>query len=160
MRLGIDRYSLRWQGWDAFQLLEYCAGLGLNSVQFSGRDYFASLDHDYLRRVKGRADELGLRLELGMGRIDRFASSFHAEEGSAEEQLGMMLRACTVVGSRVVRCYLGGHQERPGETPLTRHIAECVRVLRAVAPLARDLGVRIAVENHGGSICSPARCWS
>ncbi len=35
MRLGIDSYSLRWQGWDAFQLLEYSARLGLDNVHFS-----------------------------------------------------------------------------------------------------------------------------
>ena len=34
--------------------------------------------------------------------------------------------------------------------PLEEHIAECVRTLRAVASLARDTGIKIAVENHGG----------
>lgn len=30
MRLGVDTYSLRFQGWDAFQTLDYAAGLGLD----------------------------------------------------------------------------------------------------------------------------------
>jgi len=37
MRLGLDSYSLRWQGWDAFQFLDYAAKLGLDNVQFSER---------------------------------------------------------------------------------------------------------------------------
>ena len=150
MRLGVDSYSLRWQGWDAFQLLEYAAGLGLDNVHFSERANLASLDEAYLRGLRRRADELGLRIEVGMGSFDRLASSFRGELGDGAAQLGAMLRAAAVVGSPVVRCFLGSQAERLGPVPLEQHIEECVRTLRAVAPLARELGVTIAVENHGG----------
>jgi sugar phosphate isomerase/epimerase len=150
MRLGIDSYSLRWQGWDAFQLLEYAAGLGLDNVHFSERANLASLDEEYLRALKRRADELGLQIELGMGSFDRYASTFRAELGSGAEQLGALLHAAAVVGSPVVRCFLGSQTERLGPVPLAQHVEECVRTLRAVAPLARELGVKLAVENHGG----------
>ncbi len=150
MRLGIDSYSLRWQGWDAFQLLEYSAGLGLDNVHFSERRNFASLDPDYLTSLKHRADELGLSIEVGMGSFDRFSSSFRAELGSGEEQLTQMLNAAKIVGSPVVRCFLGTQNDRLGAVSLQQHLDECIRTLRAVAPRARDLGIRIAVENHGG----------
>ncbi len=150
MRLGIDSYSLRWQGWDAFQLLEYAAGLDLDNVHFSERRSFASLDPDYLTSLKRRADELGLTIEVGMGSFDRFAASFRPDLGSGEEQLAQMLRAARIVGSPVVRCFLGSQEDRRGPLPFAQHLDECVRTLRAVAPLARDLGIKIAVENHGG----------
>ncbi len=150
MKLGMDSYSLRWQGWDAFQYLDYAATLGLDTVQFSDRNNFASLEEPYLRSVKARADELGIDLEVGMGSFDRLASSFKPELGTGEEQLGAMVRAARVVGSPVVRCFLGGRPERSGTTTIEQHIEECVRTLRAVAPLARDHGVKIGVENHGG----------
>ena len=150
MRLGIDSYSLRWQGWDAFQLVEYAAGLGLDNVHFSERAHLSSLDEGYLRALKHRADELGLQIELGMGSFNRFASSFRGELGSGAEQLGTMLRAAAVIGSPVVRCFLGSQAERLGPVSIEQHIEECVDTLQAVAPLARDLGVKIAVENHGG----------
>jgi 3-oxoisoapionate decarboxylase len=150
MRLGVDSYSLRWQGWDAFELLGYAGRLGLDNVHFSERRNFASLDEDYLRRLKRRADELGLAIEVGMGSFDRLSTSFRAELGSGEEQLGDMLRAATVVGSPVVRCFLGTQADRLGAVPFRQHLDECVRTLRATAPLARELGVKIAVENHGG----------
>ena len=44
LRLGIDSYSLRSQGWDAFDFLEYSAKIGLDNVHFSERRNFASLD--------------------------------------------------------------------------------------------------------------------
>ncbi|HVB96194.1 MAG TPA: sugar phosphate isomerase/epimerase family protein [Chloroflexota bacterium] len=150
MRLGIDSYSLRWQGWDAFQLLEYSAGLGLDNVHFSERRNFASLEPDYLLSLKARADALGVQVEVGMGSFDRFSASFRPELGSGEEQLSQMLRAAAIVNSPVVRCYLGTQLDRRGAIPLRQHMDECVRTLTAVAPLARDLGIKVAVENHGG----------
>ncbi|MGH2354444.1 MAG: sugar phosphate isomerase/epimerase, partial [Chloroflexota bacterium] len=60
MRLGVDSFSLRWQGWDAFQILDYAARLGLDNVHFSERRHLAALDEEYLTALKRRADELGL----------------------------------------------------------------------------------------------------
>ena len=150
MRLGIDSYSLRWQGWDAFQILEYSAKLGLDNVHFSERRNFASLEPDYLSSLKHRADELGLAVEVGMGSFDRLSNSFRPEHGSGEEQLTHMLHAAKTVGSPVVRCFLGTQTDRIGPVSIQQHLEECVRTLRAVAPLARDLGIKVAVENHGG----------
>ena len=35
MKLGLDIYSVRSQGWNAFQHLDYAAELGLDVVHFS-----------------------------------------------------------------------------------------------------------------------------
>jgi len=61
-----------------------------------------------------------------------------------------MIEAARLVGSPVVRCFLGSQVDRSGPSTLEQHLEECVRTLRVVAPRARDLGIRIAVENHGG----------
>ncbi len=150
MRLGLDAYSLRWQGWDAFRILGYCATLGLDNVQFSERDFLASLDEEYLRAVRRRAEELGLSLEVGMLSFDRYSGLFRPERGSAEQQLGDMIRAARTLGSPIVRCVLGNRDDRLGPRPFAEHLEEGLRVLRAVSSLARDLEIRIAVENHGG----------
>src|SRR5438270_6651493 len=149
-RLGIDSYSLRSQGWDAFQFLEYSAQIGLDNVHFSERRNFASLDAEYLTKLRARADELGLAVEVGMGSFNRFAESFRAELGSGEQQLGDFVDAAVICGSPVVRCFLGAQVDRRGKVPFKQHLEECVRTLRAVAPKARAAGVKIAVENHGG----------
>ena len=70
MRLGLDSYSLRWQGWDAFQFLDYTANLGLDNVQFSSRDNLGSLEEGYLRTLRDYAATRRLTLELGIGSID------------------------------------------------------------------------------------------
>jgi sugar phosphate isomerase/epimerase len=150
MRLGVDTYSLRWQGWDPFQFLDYSAKVGLDNVHFSERDNFPTLDEGYLKSVKRRANELGLAVEVGMGSFDKYSSAFRPNLGTGEEQLTAMLHAAKVVKSPVVRCLLGSQTERMGPAPIEQHIEECVRTLKAVAPLARDLEIKFAVENHGG----------
>jgi sugar phosphate isomerase/epimerase len=150
MRLGIDTFSLRWQGWDAFRFLEFAAGIGLENVHFSERGNLASLDEDYLRALKRRAATLGLTIELGMLSFDKHARLFNPALGTGEQQLGDMARAARMVGSPIVRCVLGSAEDRVGPVPWQEHLAECVRTLRAAAPVARDLGVKFAVENHGG----------
>jgi sugar phosphate isomerase/epimerase len=149
-RLGVDSYSLRFQGWDAFQLCDYAAGLGLDNVHLSERRNLASLDPGYLGELRAHAARLGLTLEIGMLSFDRHAELFRPELGSGEQQLGEMIEAAVAVGSPIVRCVLGSQRDRRGVVPFEQHLAECRRVLEAVAPRARARGIRIAVENHGG----------
>lgn len=150
MLLGIDSFSLRWQGWDAFQLMEYAATLKLENVHFSERGNLESLERPYLESVRRRADELGLRIEIGMRSFERHSTTFDPSLGTGEEQLSAMLRAAAVLGSPIVRCFLGMQADRMGNVPFDQHIAEATRTLRAAAPLAEELGITIAVENHGG----------
>ena len=150
MKLGMDTFSLRWQGWDAFQLLDYAARLGLDNVHVSERKLLGGLEPDFLTALRRRAEELGLSVEIGMLSFDKFAGAFDASLGSGEQQLMDLARAAHVVGSPVVRCVLGFQADRLGPVPFARHVEECVRALRAAGPVARDSGVRFAIENHGG----------
>ncbi|MBI3973939.1 MAG: sugar phosphate isomerase/epimerase, partial [Chloroflexi bacterium] len=74
MRLGVDTFSVRFQGWTAFKVLEYAAALELDVVQFSTREDLASHDPGYLADLKEHAGRLGVQIELGMGSIDRYSS--------------------------------------------------------------------------------------
>jgi sugar phosphate isomerase/epimerase len=150
LRLGIDAFSLNWQGWTAVETLEYAAGLGVENVQFSERGFLDSPEVEYLHKLRARADELHLSIEVGMRSFDRFSSIFDASLGSGEEQLVEMIDVAMACGSPVVRCLLGGAAERLGPPPIDQHVGECIRVLRDVVPYAREHGVKIAVENHGG----------
>jgi hypothetical protein len=110
VRLGLDTYSLRWQGWDAFQMLEYAAALGLDNVQFSERGTLASLERPYLE----------------------FSSCFRAEYGAAEQQLAEMLAAAATLASPILRCVLGAQKDRLGPLPFQAHVDEFARVLNRV----------------------------
>lgn len=150
LRLGIDAFSLNWQGWTAVETLEYAARLGVDNVQFSERGFLDSLEVGYLHELRARADELHLSIEVGMRSFDRFSSMFDASLGSGKQQLVEMIDVAVACRSPVVRCFLGGVAERLGPPPIDQHLEECVRVLRAVVPYAQTHGVKIAVENHGG----------
>jgi len=152
MKLGVDIYSLRFQGWDAFEHLEYADKLGLDVVHFSDLDPFESLEEDYLGRVKGRADELGIDIEVGMMSICPTSTSFSDERGTAVEQVREMLDVARILGSPVLRCVLGSNADRHTELPLEAHIAATVETCRGVRDVAMELGIKLAIENHGGDL--------
>jgi len=152
MKLGVDIYSLRFQGWNAFEHLEYAQRLGLDLVHFSDLSPFATLEGDYLKQVKGRADELGISIEVGMLSICPTSTIFSDEQGSAVDQVRQMLHVAHALGSPVLRCVLGTNADRHTELPLEAHIEATVETCRAVKDLALELGIKIAIENHAGDL--------
>lgn len=151
-RLGLDVYSLRSTGWSPVTLLGFCSGLGAEVVQFSEPRFLGSLDEANLRAVRAHADDLGLDLEVGMGSICPTSTMFRAEEGPAAEQLTRMVHVAAILRSPLVRCYLGSSADRA--TGLATHIANTIATCKSVEATARDLGVRIAIENHAGDLQS------
>jgi sugar phosphate isomerase/epimerase len=152
MKLGYDVFSLRFQGWDAFQHLDYAHKIGLDLVHFSDLGPFERLDDEYLQRVRTRADELGVEIEVGMMSICPTAGRFSPERGTAVEQLQEMFHIAEILGSRIVRCVLGDNGDRTGDIPFQAHIEATVETCRAVRDQAMDLGCKIAIENHAGDM--------
>lgn len=156
MILGLDTFSFRSQGWDAFRTLDEAASLGLGNVQFSERAHLGSFDPEHLRAVRDHAGRLGLTLEIGMRSIDRHAASFDPALGSPVAQFTDMLHAAGTIGSPIVRCFFGMASDRLLDIPVASRVAEVVATLREVTPLAARLGIRIAIENHGmGDLLAP-----
>jgi len=121
VKLGIDLFSLRSQNWTPFQLLAYCAERKAKVVHFSEIRFIGSLEPDNLRQVRRRAEQLGIEVEIGMRSICPTSKMFDAKAGTAEEQLGRMIDAAKIVGSRIVRAVLGSSDDRrPG--PIERHM--------------------------------------
>lgn len=154
MRLGVDIYSVRSQGWDAFQHLEYGAKIGLDVVHFSDLSPFASLEDDYLKRVRVRADELGLSVEAGMLSICPISHIFDGSRGTAVEQVREMLHVADVLGSPILRAVLGTSADRRDKIGLQARIDATVETLKAVRSQCMDLGIKMAIENHGGDMQS------
>jgi sugar phosphate isomerase/epimerase len=152
MKLGIDIFSLRSQGWNAFQHLEYAHRLGVDVVHFSETGFLESLEEPYLKQVKAKADELGLALEIGMGSICPTSNTFNAQRGSAVEQVRRMLTVAHLLESPILRCYLGNNADRRSDRPLAAHIEATVETCRAVRDQALELGVKLAIENHAGDL--------
>jgi sugar phosphate isomerase/epimerase len=156
MRLGIDTFSLRWQNWDAFQILDYAASLGLDNVHFSERAHLGGTDPDNLRAVREYATARSFTLEVGMRSFNRLSSTFDDSLGSGEQQLIDMLVVAKVIGSPIVRCFAGMQSDRIGPGGFDAFFDESVRALKAAAPHAEAAGIAIAIENHGfGDFLAP-----
>ena len=151
-KLGLDLFSLRSQEWSAFELLDYAAGLGVQIVHFSEPRFLGGLDDAHLEKVKARADELGLGIEVGLGSICPTSTRFDKSDGTSREQLLRMFGVAKKLGSPLVRCYLGSSKDREGPLPIEAHIESTVESCKSVRGEALDMGLKIAVENHSGDL--------
>ena len=152
VKLGVDVFSIRSQGWTPFQYLDYCAGLGAKVVHFSEVRFLGGLEEAHLKQVREHAQRAGIQIEIGMLSVCPTSKIFDATRGTAEEQLTRMIRAARVAGSPIVRAVLGSSADRAGAIPIEGHIENTVRVLRAVKSRAQENGIRIAIENHAGDM--------
>ena len=117
VRLGLDMYSVGAQQWTPFEQMDFAAKWNVKMVHFSeirflgSPDWKVALDLGNLRKVRARADELNLDVEIGMRSICPTSSGFDKAAGSAEEQLGRMVDAAKIMRSPIVRCVLGSQAD-------------------------------------------------
>lgn len=149
IRLGFDTYSIRAFKWKDLQLLDYAAGLKLDTIQLSSLEDYESLEPGRLAQVKDRAAQHGITIDAGIGCICATSKSWNAKEGTPAEYIIKGLRVAKAVGASAMRCFMGTKADRP---QIDRHIDDTIQVLRSVRSQAQDLGVKIAVENHAGDM--------
>jgi sugar phosphate isomerase/epimerase len=149
VKLGFDSYSIRDFRWKDIQLLDYAAGLKLDTVQLSGLHDYESLEPMHLAKVRDHAERAGITIDAGIGCICPISDGWYAGMGTPTQYLRKGLTVAKAVGARSMRCYLGGRGDRP---QLEQCIEVTIQALRSVRNEALDLGVRIAVENHAGDM--------
>jgi sugar phosphate isomerase/epimerase len=156
VRLGLDMFSVGAQQWTPFEQMDFAAKWNVKMVHFSeirflgSPDWKVALDPANLRKVRARADELNLDVEIGMRSICPSSAGFDKAAGTAEEQLGRMVDAAKIMRSPIVRCVLGSQADRSG--PIEKHIEATVAVLKNTRSKIMDAGVKIAIENHAGDM--------
>ena len=151
-KFGLDLFSIRSQGWNAFEHLDYAARQGASVVHFSEIRFLGGLEKPHLEMVRAHAAKLGVEIEIGMRSICPTSTLFDPKQGTAEEQLTRMLEAAKVIGAKLVRAFLGSSADRTSKTPMERNIENAAAVLRSVRSRAVDLGLKIAIENHAGDM--------
>jgi 3-oxoisoapionate decarboxylase len=153
LKLGFDNFSIRDLKWKAPQLIDYAASQKVEILLMSDLDVYESLEPDYLKGIRARADAAGIQLHVGTGSICPTSSSYNAQRwGPAVEHAQLLLRTAEILGSPVARCYLGSRRDREGDGGIYRHIDETVKVLKAVRGQAEAAGIKLAVENHAGDM--------
>jgi 3-oxoisoapionate decarboxylase len=151
-RLGLDTYSLRSQGWTAFQQLDFCAAHGVQVAHFSEPRLIGSLERPHLEAVRAYAEARGIALEIGMLSFCPSSGIFDPSQGTADEQLARVIDAAAIVGSPLVRCVVGNAFDRRTPGGIAAHIDAAVAVLRRLRSRVTDAGIKIAVENHSGDM--------
>lgn len=147
-RIGFDSYSVRAYRWKALELVDYAARIGARTLQLSSLGDFETLEPAYLERVKQAALAKDVELDAGIGSICPLAGGWSAAEQDPVKYLTKGLRVAKALGARAMRCYLGNINDRR-KHPVERLVEEPLRALRAVRAVAQDLGVKVAIENHG-----------
>ena len=154
IKLGMDNFAVRAMGWKAAQLLDYAASLHLDALLISDLDAFTSLDDAALRDIGKKARDLGLDLFAGSWSICPTSKSFKNKWGTAEEHVALGIRVAKALGAPVFRVILGSGEDRKTEGGIKARIADTVKVLKASESMAKDAGVKIALENHAGDLHS------
>jgi len=157
IKLGFDTYSIRAFKWKAIQLLDYAAGLKLDTVQLSSLGDYESLEPAYLQQVKDHAARLGVAIDAGIGCICPSSTAYNKKDGTPEEYVTRGLRVAKAVGSSVLRCYMGTRADRHTPLPLEAHMEDTGTGAETAALAALDLGVRSRWKTTRAT-CRRARC--
>ena len=152
--VGVDLFSVRSQKFSPFEALDYCAKLGAKLVHFSELPYLGSLDAANLTKVRERAKELGVAIEVGTRTCCPTSKSFDPKLGSGEEQMLKAIEAARLTGSPILRTFVGTMADRdPADRdPFARHIEAMAKLLKSVRSRLADLQIRVAIENHAGDM--------
>ena len=152
IKLGIDLFSIRSSNYTPFEYLDYSAKQGAKVVHFSEIRFLGNLEESNLKKVRAHAEGLDIEVEIGMRSICPSSKVFDAAQGTAEQQLERMFTAANLVGSKIVRAFVGTAADRTGAVPIEGHMENAAKVLRAVRAKAMDHNLKIAIENHAGDL--------
>ncbi len=165
MRVGVDGRKLpRAKELGPLGSLDYAAELGLDGVFFrTVLEMSPGLESSELRELRSRADELGLYLEAGLGKVNPYALAEAPEIraiGDGDTRLGFerMLHACAEidctelwVGTANFKVQYRGNMAYDRfrtDVSWDEQLRASEAFLKVLAPVARDLGVHMNLETH------------
>ncbi|MBV9329595.1 MAG: sugar phosphate isomerase/epimerase [Chloroflexi bacterium] len=165
MRVGVDGRKIpRATEYGPVKSLDHARQLGMEGLFFrSVLDMSPTLDHGELREIKCHADELGMYVESGLGKVNPYASAEAPElraAGDGDILLGFrrMLEASRAIDVTEVWIgtanfkgqYYGYWCYDRFRTDVTweEQLAATERFLKKLAPIARDLGIHMNIETH------------
>jgi len=145
-KLGLDSYSYHYAAglWEYLprenppmgvsHFLRKVSELGLDGVHFCDPRHLDSLEYGYVMQLREKADALGLYIELGT-------------EGTNADHLQNIVRASHVLGSPLVRTFIGKTRSRTAQA-MSELLAGAAAEIVAVLPVCERYEVSLAIENH------------
>ena len=152
IRLGMDNFAVRAFGWKGRELVDYAAGLRLDTLFITDLPALGTLEEAGAAELRRYAADKGVELLLGSWSICPTSRSFRKDWGTAEEHLALGLRLAKALGSPAFRVVLGNRDDRKSPGGIQARIADTVKVLKSQEGLAKNLGVKVAMENHAGDM--------
>ncbi|HXF27969.1 MAG TPA: TIM barrel protein [Bryobacteraceae bacterium] len=150
--LGFDTYSLRAFRWKAPQLLEYASSQKLDTIQISSLGDYDSLEPPYLAKIRDKAHGLGIHIDAGIGCICPLSTGWNPKSGDPVQYILKGVGVAKAVGANSMRCFMGASADRRGKYGIAALMENTIKTFRSAAPQARDMGVKIALENHSGDM--------
>ncbi len=128
------------------EFAEFCAGLDIRVLEYNDM-FFERWDDEYLADVVKSAQDAGCTIQcLTCG--GNLASDDGAANREQIELFRVRLEQAAALGAPVVRLNIGstGDEERD----LTVGVERVIHGFNVLLPTARELGVKMTIENHGG----------
>jgi len=148
--IACETYSIRdYLGSGKIELVQVPSLLkesGIQGVVWNDM-FFKSWDKPYLDKLKKAAAQNGI-ITAGLIMEGDLAGDDERERKKQIEDDKMKLKAAAYLGCPVVRINIGGtgDDEKDGTVGVQRVIG----AFKEILPLAKELGVKITIENHGG----------
>lgn len=159
IRLGMDNFAVRASGWKGRELVDYAAGLKLDTLFITDLPGLGSLEASAASELRQYAADKGVEIQLGSWSICPTSKAFKKDWGTAEEHLSLGLKLSKAVGSPVFRVVLGTREDRRTPGGIEARILDTVKVLKACRHLSQDLGVKVSIENHAGDMTADELVW-
>lgn len=159
IKLGMDNFAVRAYGWKGRELVDYAASLKLDTLFITDLPALGSLEVGAAEELRKYSADKGVEVLLGSWSICPTSKSFKKDWGTAEEHLTLGLKLSKAVGSPAFRVVLGSRDDRKTPGGIEARILDTVKVLKACRNLARDLNVKVSVENHAGDMTADELVW-
>ncbi|MFB3826588.1 MAG: sugar phosphate isomerase/epimerase family protein [Bryobacteraceae bacterium] len=130
---------------DVFAIPQLFKKQGIKGISYNER-YFASRDDAYIDRLKAATKEAG-RIIVAVQADGNLALADEARRKAEIDHYRESLRITRRLGAPVMRINAGS--QAPGEDESVG-VQRLIAGIKEMLPLARQLKVRIAIENHGG----------
>jgi sugar phosphate isomerase/epimerase len=165
MRVGVDGRKIPEAAERGpLRSLDHGKALGMEGLFFrTVLEMSPTLDAGELREIRAHADDLGLYLETGLGKVNPYATPETPElrrvgDGDIRRGFERMMRACAEIGCTDLWVGTANYKgEYHGywcydrfrtDAPWPDQLVATEKFLKTLAPIARDLGIHLNLETH------------
>ena len=135
--MGVNQYSFHYrQIKSAYEFLEYCHSLGAGGIQTE----LDSLDAGYISKLRRRAEDLGMYVEVIAELPRQDTSKFEATVVAARDAGALCLRTACLGGRR--------YENFSSFDEWKRFVAESRARIARAAPIVEKHRLPMAIENH------------